>query len=53
MRLLRLQCLTLVLPPGQNFGREWHQGGRQNHGPATNHGRKVTDVADVLDLYLL
>ncbi|XP_023268681.1 nuclear fragile X mental retardation-interacting protein 1-like, partial [Seriola lalandi dorsalis] len=27
-------------PYGQNFGREWHQGGRQNHGPLSNHGKK-------------
>ncbi|XP_035482036.2 nuclear fragile X mental retardation-interacting protein 1 [Scophthalmus maximus] len=29
-------------PYGQNYGREWHQhpGGRQNHGPPGNHGKK-------------
>lgn len=46
-------CLTSVLSSGQNFGREWHQGGhrggRQNYGPPNNHGSKVT----MLDFYLL
>ncbi|XP_038573026.1 nuclear fragile X mental retardation-interacting protein 1-like, partial [Micropterus salmoides] len=31
-------------PYGQNYGREWHQGGhrggRQNYGPPNNHGKK-------------
>ncbi|KAK9523823.1 hypothetical protein VZT92_017712 [Zoarces viviparus] len=27
-------------PHGQNYGREWHRGGRQSHGAPHNHGKK-------------
>lgn len=41
LSFLKLQ----VSSSGQNFGREWHEGGhrggRQNYGPPNNHGKKV------------
>lgn len=38
------QMCDVVMSSGQNFGREWHRGGRQNYGQPGNHGKKVTSA---------